>query len=132
MKRLLLLLMLVSQPAWAEWVKIGESVGDRNAFTHFFDPATMRKTPDGRRVWMMRVYAQVQKDSVGTYTSTSTQYEFDCAGERSRLLQATWYSGPASSKEVVATLNRVGDWKFSAPGSIGETQLKVVCAMPLK
>ena len=132
MKRLLILLMLVSQPAWAEWVIVGSAPGGSDAFTHYIDPATLRKTPNGRRVWTLNDYEQPQTDRSGSYRSTLLVNEFDCAGERSRFLQGSAFSGQMGAGSVVGFDNSPGQWSIVAPGSIGDITLKAVCRMPLK
>ena len=133
MKRLLILLMLVSQPVWAGWVKLSEvGSGTETAYTSYFDPATVRKTPNGRRVWGLKSFAQPQQGSRGTYQSEKLLYEFDCNGERLRVLQWTEYSDPTGDGEMRGTRNDPEQWIVVYPGSIGETRLKAACSVPLK
>ena len=133
MKRLLILLMLVSQPAWAGWVELATSgSGTDKAITHYWDPETVRKTPNGRRAWIMTDYDQPQVKSFGTFQSTKMVNEIDCAGERVRNLQVAAFSGPIGTGEVVASDNSLGEWVFAGPGSIGEFQLQAICRVPLR
>ena len=131
MKRLLILLMLVSQPAWAEWVEMGTTGKGARARTHYMDPSTLRKTADGRRVWTMDSWEQSQTNSSGTFQSVKILWEFDCAGDRFRLLQEVLYSGPEGGGKMVAQFNPSG-WQFVIPDSFGENRFKAVCSMPLK
>jgi hypothetical protein len=58
-------------------------------------------------------------------------YEFDCAGERLRVLQGRSYSGPmGGGPESPAAFP--SDWGFAPPKSLAELKLKTVCRMPLK
>ena len=133
MKRLLILLMLVSQPVWAEWVPLGSaSSGTDKAFTHYFDPETVRKTPNGRRAWTMYDYKQPQPSRSGSYRSSRQADEFDCAGERSRFLQGSAFSGQMGAGSVVNYDNSPDVWELIAPGSVGETQLQAICRVPLR
>jgi hypothetical protein len=130
MKRLLILLMLVSQPAWADWVELGST----DDATNYIDPETVRKTPNGRRVWVMASLDQPKTVSFGTYQSGKFVVEFDCRDERSRILQTSWYSGPMGSGTPIHS-DRAGihgPWEFAVPGSGGKTMLKAVCRMPLR
>jgi len=121
MKRLLLLLMLVSQPAWAEWVEAGVGgEGSDEAFTLYIDPATVRKTPGGRRVWTMYSFEKPQSNSSGgPFQSARALWECDCAGERTRILQYTWHSGHMGAGRTVAydASPSVSRWVVAAPGS---------------
>jgi hypothetical protein len=133
MKRLLILLMLVSQPAWAGWVELGSAgAGTEKAFTHYIDPETVRKTPNGRRAWMMNDFERPQPDPSGSYRSSKELEEFDCAGERNRTLQGSAFSGQMGTGLVVTSLDSAGRWLIVSPGSVAEAQLKAVCRMPLR
>jgi hypothetical protein len=76
MKRLLILLMLVSQPVWAGWVELGSAGKGDAEFTHYWDPNTVRKTPNGRRAWVMNSYEQPR--SSGAYQSEKMLWELTC------------------------------------------------------
>jgi len=129
MKRLLLLLMLVSQPVWAEWVAMGTTRGGTN---YYWDPATVRKTAEGRRVWMIYSSEQPQTDLGTAYRSSRWLEEFDCVGERTRALQWTTYSGPMLGGTSVNQWSGPGPWQFIPPNSVGDHQLQYVCKAPLK
>ncbi len=128
MKRLLILLMLVSQPAWAGWERLGET----DSFTYYVDPTTLRKTPNGRRVWTMQSFGSPQRDEGGIYQSGKLLVEFDCAGERTRRLEVIFYSGPMGEGLVGIQSSSASQWRFASPGSVGDIELKAVCRMPLK
>ena len=130
MKRLLILLMLVSQPVWAEWVELGSTRG--GTVSVYWDPSTVRKTVNGRRAWAMISFEQPQAQSYGTYQSSKSVDEFDCEGERYRNLQSSAFSGPMGTGNVVISSNSPSQWEFVIPRSVAENQLKAVCRMPLK
>jgi hypothetical protein len=132
MKRLLLLLMLVSQPVWAEWVEAGRSGEGTGAHNYYWDPTTVRKTANGRRAWLMSSWDQPQTRSFGNYQSTKELWEFDCAGERVRTLQASAYSGPNGAGEELAKRDNPVAWSFAIPGSNGEYLLNAACKVILK
>ena len=128
MKRLLILLILASQPAWAGW----EELGTTGTITHYWDPITVRKTVDGRRAWMMTAYEKPRRISSGTYLSVRELAEFDCGSERVRTLQASFHSGPMGTGETVLSDNSPGRWSVVPPGTAAEAQLESVCKVPLK
>jgi hypothetical protein len=134
MKRLLILLMLVSQPAWAEWVRIGSWDGgkDGGKATFYIDPATVRKTANGRRAWSMRSHEQPFAVGFTSHQSAKTLDEFDCAGERYRKLQSSWYSGPMGTGQSVWSSDEPDRWTVVIPESIAEIQLQAACSVPLK
>ena len=133
MKRLLILLMLVSQPVWAEWVRLGQAnTGAPDSFTHYLDPATVRKTSNGRRAWTMTSFEKPQTFFGKTYLSMQQHLEFDCVGERVRSLQTALNASKTGDGKLVESSNEPTSWNVSPPGSVYETQLKAVCRMPLK
>ncbi len=130
MKQLLILLMLVSQPAWADWVEMGQTLEGRDIY--YVDPATLRKTADGRRLWTMATHDSPQTHQGVPYRSARELIEFDCAGERSRLLQQAFFSGPMLEGTSVYLWSGLGPWQFVAPQSVGELRFKTACRMRLK
>ena len=130
MKRLLILLMLVSQPAWAEWVKLMESEGGRTI--RYIDPATLRKTADGRRVWVMWTHDSPKTHEGTTHRSNRELIEIDCSGERERLLQVEFFSGLVLGGSSVAKWNGTSKWAVPAPNTWNDDRLKFVCRMPLR
>jgi hypothetical protein len=129
---LILLGMLLAQPALAAWASLGRSNQGQNDFTQYIDPETIRKTANGRRAWTMTSYEQTQTSPFAEYRSIKTLMEFDCTGERTRPLQVAFYSGPMGTGISVLSDDDPGRWSFESPGSVGETRLKVVCKRPLK
>jgi hypothetical protein len=133
MKLLLILLMVVSQPVWAEWVKYAETtVDDGTVRTSFWDPDTLRKTPNGRRVWVMTTYdSKVTRSGVPPYQSMRSLREYDCNEERARDLQQTVYSGAWMTGETVSDTSEPFPWRFVVPNSIGASGLALICKAPL-
>jgi hypothetical protein len=125
MKRLLILLMLVSQPAWAEWVKL-RTEGPN---TYYWDPERVQKTDEGRMAWMLRS----RKPEPELITSTLSLWEFDCLKWRGRLLAASHYGGPMVTGERIS-VNTLNPGRFIAvfPGDDEEQLIKTVCKVPLK
>jgi hypothetical protein len=133
MKAVLIMLgLLLLQPAWAEWAQYWESEGGRDIY--FFDPATLRKTANGRRVWFMSSHDSPKTHLGITFRSSRELIEYDCAGERSRLLQQELFSGLRLEGESVysPTSDKPGPWSFIAPGTFSEARFTAVCRMPLK
>ena len=134
MKQLLILLMLVSQPAWAEWVKTAEATRDGFSFDVFWDPATLRKTAaNTRRAWTMSNYASKMQTSDGRiYQSVRRLYEYDCADGKLRILQQDVFSGAMLSGDILPRLITPTSWMYPAPKSVGELELTGICNVPLQ
>ena len=127
MKRLLLftLLVLSCEPAYAEWVKVGD--GDEAGKTVYVDPTTIRRDSNLVKMWQFYDYKTVQTVGGVRFLSAKEQWEFDCAEERSRVLALKQFSGNMGSGTVVDTNSQVGKWIPVIPGSIGRTVWTVAC-----
>ena len=131
MKRLLILLMLVSQPAWAEWVELGTAGEGERAYTHYWDPATVRKTADGRRIWTITSFEKPQTQSFGTFLSRKDLIEYDCVGERVRSLAGSAHSGQMGSGEYIFGVDTPSEWSFVSPETVDAARLKATCRLAL-
>jgi hypothetical protein len=97
MKRLLILLMLVSQPAWAGWDK----VLDEDEFDFYIDFKSIIKTPRGGKFWALQ--DSYDEQSLGSdlfYKSVKYLIEVDCERDRYRRLRTTLFSGQMGRGKV--------------------------------
>lgn len=128
MKQFLLLLLLVPQPVWAEWIELGAPDG----LTHYIDPETVRRTESGRRAWFLYNFKTARELSPKkTYSSSTLLMEFDCSGERYRGLQWTAYSGNMGRGNVVSSGSDVSGWEVVTPNTIAVKQALAACAVSL-
>lgn len=127
MKRLFLLALLLSQPAWAEWTAFFETKG--SAF--YMDSATIRKTESGRRVWALVDYKEAQKGPE-PYYSIKYLKEYDCAGEKTRVLQLYRHVARMGEGEVVMSDIKPTSWEVPPPDTASAQTMKQVCAVELK
>jgi hypothetical protein len=127
MIRLLLftLLVLSNEPAYAEWVKVGD--GDEAGKTVYVDPATIRRNSNLVKMWQFYDYKTVQTVGGVRFLSAKEQWEFDCAETRSRVLALKEFSGNMGSGTMVDTNSQVGKWITVMPGSIAHTVWTVAC-----
>jgi hypothetical protein len=97
------ILMLLTSPACAEWVKVGTS----NTAAHYVDPASVRKDGDFRQVWLLQDMVEADLDGV---RSVRALQEINCADGRYRYLSVTAYSGPMASGHVVVEHGMRDGW----------------------
>jgi surface-adhesin protein E len=95
---LIILLLLSSGPAYAEWVTVSED--KQEGKTAYINPDAIR---DGSlvKMWTLLDYKTTQKREGSLYMSEQAQHEFDCAEERFRMLALSNYSGNMASGNVV-------------------------------
>ena len=122
---LLTLLVLNSGPAYAEWVKVGGN--DQIGMTTYVDPATIRRKGDLVKMWQLNDFKTVQTVEDHSFLSTKKQREFNCGGERTRILAATQFSGNMGNGQVVWNNSTEQKWEPVVPESIGQTLWEFAC-----
>ena len=122
MKTLLLtLILLITGPALAEWVRVAE---DDNS-SIYIDPATIRKDGNFRKAWELQ---DLKKRNKNGELSSRYRMEYDCKEERARILSFTTHSGSMAGGDILFSHNTAAYWVNSAPNTWSETLLTIVCA----
>ena len=122
MKKLFLVsLMMLAGSAWAEWVMYSKN----EEATFYFDPATIRKDGNMRRVWELQDLSKRHKEGE---ISRRLRAEYNCKQERVRFLAASAHSEPMAGGKTLYSSGEENNWRAIAPGTIAETILKIVCA----
>ena len=113
------LLILVTTPAWAEWVKFGVD----EPITFYINPATFLKDGPVRQIWGL--YDQSKTDS----PSSAALFEFKCKKDQLAILSLRVYSAPMATGRMLATLDhKKPDWVNVAPKTLYEAIYKHVCS----
>ena len=112
---------MLAGSAWAEWVI--HSKGEENTF--YFDPTTIRKDGNMRRVWEVRNLRTRDENGEMSYRA---RYEFDCKQERFRFLAISGHTEPMAGGKTLNSFGEDNNWRAIAPGTIVETLLNIVCA----
>ena len=121
----MLLLLLISRPAYAEWVKISDS--DEAGTSVYVDPATIRRDSNLVKMWQLNDFKTVQTVEGNSFFSTKKQREFNCAEERTRILSATQFSGNMGTGKVVWHNSDEQKWEPVVLESIGHTLWEFTC-----
>jgi hypothetical protein len=131
----LLLGMVVSQPVSAAWEKLGEAGDGEAEHATYADPATIRRTENGRRMWTLDSYKQPQTwptpSNLNVFQSIKALIEFDCTGDRLRELASTRFSREMGEGSSVTSSEPL-QWLFVIPGSVGEVRFKLACKQTRK
>ncbi|MBK9520503.1 MAG: hypothetical protein IPO13_02585 [Rhodocyclaceae bacterium] len=121
MKKILLVYLLIaSNLAFADWIKLS----DNDDATVYIDLTTLRKDGNLRTVWQLHDEMKASND--GTLSSRIL-WEYDCNGERVRMLSASGYSGPKATGKKLYTFYKTTEWRDIAPETMGQNGLKAVC-----
>lgn len=122
---LLMVLILSSQPVYAEWVLA--SGDDEAGLKVYVDPATLRRNGSLVKRWQLYDYNTVQTVAGDSLLSMKQFNEYDCAEERTRMLGYTWFSGNMGNGNVVYSTMEQLPWEPVVPGTINRTLWKVAC-----
>jgi hypothetical protein len=123
MKTLLMMLLLLSSPAWAAW----ESVGEDRATTSFANPATIVRNGDIVRMTSLVDYKSFQRMVEVGYFSQKTLAEYDCAGRRFRGLSVALHAEKMGDGKVIYADETSHEWESVVAGSTAEAFWKVAC-----
>jgi len=122
MKKLFLIgLMMLASSAWAEWVMYHKD----ESITFYFDPATIRKDGNIRRVWVLQ---DLSKRQDGGVMSRRIRHEYDCKQERFRHLGFSAHSEPMAGGELLVMGDEHKVWTDVPPSTAIEIILNIVCA----
>jgi hypothetical protein len=121
-------LLLASGPVYGEWKMIG--VSETYKANVYVDYATVRRTGNIVTMWELFDY-ETNKTLAGKtmYLSHTTEREYDCHAELTRILVVKWFSGQMGAGRMVDSLNLISNWAVVEPGSIAETLWIVACRL---
>ena len=126
MKKITLVLVMaaISTGAMAEWVKISRS----DDLDFYADSSTIRTDGKLSKMWVLFDFKTAKVGTNGAFLSLTNQFEFDCAGERVRMLAETGYSGPMGSGGVTHQPSVAPSWSPPfAPRTLLGFALDVAC-----
>ena len=122
---LLTLLLLSSEPVFAEWVLT--SGDDEAGLKVYIDPDSIRHKGNLVKMWQLYDYKTVQTVAGDSLLSIKRYNEFDCTEARTRMLAYTWFSGNMASGKVVYSTPDEQQWEPVVPRTINRTLWKVAC-----
>jgi hypothetical protein len=135
MKKIAMLALLAcSQAHSADW-KIA-SVGDK--YANFIDTSSITKVGPYRKAWLLQENAEprfTETQVPASYLSSMFLVYYDCAQKTFEMVQFLHYSAASGSGKIVdseSTGFSPSKLVDVVPGSVGESNLKAVCAAQIK
>jgi hypothetical protein len=122
----MMLLAVVSSSATAKWVE----VDNYDKVTNYVDFATIHRTGDVAKMWILLDYKTVQQYSTNpkrVYLSQISQNEYDCKKERWRILNFSWYSASKGGGATVYNDSDPGKWERVLLGSTIKLLWEIAC-----
>lgn len=105
--------------ASAEWVV----VSDTTTATTYADPDAITLSGQSVKLWTLTDYKTSQRGDM----SAKGQHEYDCEGQRWRLLYVSFHPDSMGRGEASFTSNKVQAWMPMPPGSDAEILWKSAC-----
>ena len=115
------LMALIAMPVWAEWTKTGESMST----VFYADLDTIRK--DGQLVQVFEVQSFKKRDKTGARSARALS-EWDCKGERYRILSISTYSKPMAHGKTISSVNAPGSWDSIDSDTADKLMLDLLCS----
>lgn len=124
MKKLIFMLLLLSNTAGAEWTRV-EATEELDAYV---DLATLHR--QGNLVDMLALFdykSAHQWSDYLLYWSTKTQKEYDCDSERYRTLNSAFHFDRMGAGQSIYTVPGGTSWRPVVPDSIDAVLRQFVC-----
>lgn len=106
------------------------SGNDASKLTVYVDRDTIQRSGKLVKMWQLFDYQTVQTVAGDSLLSYQRYNEYDCAGERTRVLAYTWFSSNMGRGRVVYKTTEAQLWASIIPRSIDHTLWKVACSKP--
>lgn len=120
---MVLFLLMAVTTVQAKWIKADAVVKLGEA--HYFDPETLQKNGQFRRIWVLSSYDETQK---GGHHAVKTLYEFDCTYHKARSITMLLYLNKEAKGMVIgAHHDESRDWFGFSANSIFRHIAETVC-----
>lgn len=110
----------------AAWERVGTS---DDGMVVYADRATIRKSGDVVKMWVLLDYTTTQKDDSGKpYLSAKVLHDYDCKDERARTVYYSLHAGQmAAGARLYSEVRRDSAWQPSSRAVIGDTLWRFAC-----
>ena len=124
---LIILLLLSSDLAYAEWVPISLTKVE-GGYGVYADPDTICRNGNLVKMWILYDYKTIQSATGVAHLSDSIQLEANCTEKLQRSLAYRWWSGNMGNGNVAFSYSAEGNWIPIRPGTVGHTVWLFACS----
>lgn len=78
-------------------------------------------------MWAMKDFHLIRQIPRGAYCSVKTKKQYDCRGNRSRLLLSKYFTEPMGKGRLLLAGAGTKQWSRVIPSSNSETEWKIAC-----
>lgn len=123
------LLFLITVPAYAEWVAVEKDYLLPGLQTVYVDPDSIRREGNLVTMWQLIDFRWMQGNPRGParFLSTKTHKQFDCAEKRLRLLAYTEFSRHRGTGIAADGYVDIDNWLPVEPESMNHALWEVAC-----
>ncbi len=120
---LMIFLFMLVTSAQARWIALDPAA--KQGETHYFDPDTLHRNEQFRKIWVLSSYDEKQK---GGYYSIKSLYEFDCMESKARSITMLLYPDKEGAGTVIGAHHEESqDWFGYSVSSIFKYIADAVC-----
>ena len=123
MKKLAIILLLLSSSAWAGW----KSIGENDTRTSYADLDRIIRNGNTAKMWTLLDYNAFQRMVEVGYFSQKVQAEYDCKERKLRGLTLSLHAGHMGEGKVIYADESPREWEAVDAGTLNETLWKIAC-----
>ena len=126
LKQILLITMLILFPCgtvMAEWVRAGGT----HKYDGYTDLSTIGANAQRVTMWTMKDFKVTKQIPLGAFRSVKIKKQYDCRGNKSRLLLLKYFTEPMGKGRVLFSGKGTQQWSRVTPESDNETEWKIAC-----
>ena len=116
-------LLLSSSFALAEWTKAGKTI----EATVFYDAKSIQRNKGRAKMWVLTNFSKPIEIEGKMHLSSKARFEYDCAGEKSRVDGSYFYALPDGNGEVTGAEPKSDQWYPITPQTIAVPLWKAAC-----
>ena len=126
--KILFVFILLSVPAYAEWVDVTR---DLEGTTMYVNTEIIRRKGDIVEVLVLFDFSiarrHTAKGKISFVLSEGNLEQFNCQEERFRVLDTTWFSENMGKGTLIDNLTAEGPWHPLPRNNVGRRMLQFVC-----
>lgn len=123
MKKLAIILLLLSSSAWAGW----KSIGEDDTRTSYADRDRIIRNGNTAKMWTLLDYNAFQRMVEVGYFSQKVQAEYDCKEKKFRGLTLSLHAEHMGEGKIIYADESPHDWEAVDAGTMNETLWKIAC-----
>jgi hypothetical protein len=108
----------------AEWTRFAQ---DKSGTTIYINRATLQRNDDHATLVVLFDYKAGQLVGTGSSRSTKTKIQYDCLGERLRVLSMSFYAGSMGLGKIIDTNPKRKQWEPVTHNSMGGSSFDYAC-----